>query len=282
MPRMEKVHTMRELRDARSRIGPCALVPTMGGLHEGHLSLVALARRAGLPVVASIFVNRLQFAPGEDFDRYPRTLDDDCRQLESAGCDLVFAPDETALYPQPQRFLVQPDPAIADILEGAHRPGFFTGVCTVVMKLFCCVQPQVAVFGKKDYQQWRVIQRMVDQFALPIEILPGETRRDASGLALSSRNRYLGERHQAQASELSATLRELADGFRGRRGDPAKLERSAAARLAEAGWVPDYVTVRRQTDLQPPAAADIAAGVPLVALGAARLGTTRLIDNVEL
>lgn len=273
---------MRDLRDARSRIGPCALVPTMGGLHEGHLSLVALARGTGLPVAASIFVNRLQFAPGEDFDRYPRTLEDDCRQLEDAGCDLVFAPDEAALYPQPQRFLVQPDPAIADILEGTHRPGFFTGVCTVVMKLFCCVQPQAAVFGKKDYQQWRVVQRMVDQFALAIEVLGGETRRGPGGLALSSRNRYLDQRQHAQAPELAATLRELADALRGRHRDLAELERHAIARLAKAGWVPDYVTVRRRTDLHAPTADDMAAGVPLVALGAARLGTTRLIDNVEL
>jgi pantoate--beta-alanine ligase len=279
---MERVHTMRDLRAARSRIGPCALVPTMGGLHEGHISLVELARGTGLPVAASIFVNRLQFAPGEDFDRYPRTFADDCRQLEAAGCELVFAPDESELYPQPQRFFVQADPAIADILEGAYRSGFFTGVCTVVMKLFCCVQPQVAVFGKKDYQQWRVIQRMVDQLALPIEILAGETRRDAHGLALSSRNRYLDERQRAQAPKLAATLRELADAWRGHGSDPSELERLALARLAEAGWVPDYVTVRRRTDLQPPSAAESASGVPLVALGAARLSTTRLIDNVEL
>ena len=279
---MEKVHTLRDLRDALGRIGPRALVPTMGGLHEGHISLVDLARDTGLPVAASIFVNRLQFSPGEDFDRYPRTLEDDCRQLEAAGCALVFAPDEAQLYPQPQSFLVQPDPAISDILEGAHRPGFFTGVCTVVMKLFCCVQPQVAVFGKKDYQQWRVIERMVEQFALPVEVLAGETRREASGLALSSRNRYLDKAQHAQAPELAATLRELAGAWRGHSADPAALERRASTRLAEAGWEPDYVTVRRRADLQPPTPADMAAGVPLVALGAARLGTTRLIDNVEL
>ncbi len=273
---------MRDLRDAVGRIGPCALVPTMGGLHAGHVSLVTLARGTGLPVVASIFVNRLQFAPGEDFDRYPRTFEDDCRQLEAAGCRLVFAPDEAELYPRPQRFVVQPDPELADILEGAHRPGFFTGVCTVVMKLFCCLQPKVAVFGKKDYQQLRVIQRMVEQFALPIEILAGETQREANGLALSSRNRYLDPQQKAQAPGLAATLRELAQAWREPGSVAAELERGALARLAGAGWVPDYVTVRRRTDLQPPAPEESAAGVPLVALGAARLGTTRLIDNVEL
>lgn len=285
MGRMERVHTVADLRAARSRIGPCALVPTMGGLHEGHLSLVELARRSGLPVVASIFVNRLQFGPNEDFDRYPRTLEDDCRQLEAAGCDLVFAPDEAALYPEPQRFTVQPDPALADILEGAHRPGFFTGVCTVVMKLFCCVQPRIAVFGKKDYQQWRVIERMVEQFALPIEIQAGETRRAPDGLALSSRNRFLDERQRAQARELAATLHAVAEAWRAGgpdrpAGERAAIESEAAARLAASGWLPDYITVRRRSDLQPPTAEDSPA-VPLVVLGAARLGNTRLIDNVE-
>jgi pantoate--beta-alanine ligase len=278
---MQTVHTLGDLREARRRIGPCALVPTMGGLHEGHLSLVQLAGESGLPVAASIFVNRLQFAPGEDFDRYPRSLESDCRMLESAGCALVFAPDEAELYPRPQHYFIQPDPAIADILEGEHRPGFFTGVCTVVMKLFCCVQPLVAVFGKKDYQQWRVILRMAEQFALPIEVRAGETRRLPDGLALSSRNRYLDARQKAQAPALASALQDIATAFRAAKTDLGAVEARSVARLAEAGWQPDYLTVRRRQDLQRPTPDEAAAGIPLVALGAARLGTTRLIDNVE-
>jgi len=192
---MQIVHTLADLRAAlapvRRSAGTIAFVPTMGNLHEGHLALVRQARErvgAAGTVVASIFVNRLQFAPHEDFDRYPRTLARDAELLAPAGCDLVFAPAEAELYPQPQTFKVQPDPALAELLEGHFRPGFFTGVCTVVMKLFSIVQPQVAVFGKKDYQQLMVLRRMVEQFALPIEVLGGETLRAHDGLALSSRN----------------------------------------------------------------------------------------------
>src|SRR4051812_22177001 len=181
---MKTVHTIADLRAALGTPGACAFVPTMGNLHEGHLALVRQARRHGVPVVASIFVNRLQFAPHEDFDRYPRTLARDSELLRGAGCDIVFAPDERELYPQPQGFKVLPDAALADILEGHFRPGFFTGVCTVVMKLFACVQPRVAVFGKKDYQQLMVIRQMTQQFALPIAVEAGETSRAEDGLAL--------------------------------------------------------------------------------------------------
>jgi pantoate--beta-alanine ligase len=272
---MQILHTIAELRHA-VRTSACAFVPTMGNLHDGHLALVREAKTHGMPVVASIFVNRLQFAPHEDFDRYPRTLQRDCELLQAAGCDLVFAPDENELYPAPQTFKVQPDPALADILEGHFRPGFFTGVCTVVMKLFGCVQPRVAVFGKKDYQQLMVIRRMVRQFELPIEIVAGETRRAESGLALSSRNGYLSEAERVKAIELAKALKSLAAACRETPERLAELEGEAVAALAAKGWSPDYLTVRRRDDLQPPAAGDA-----LVALGAAKLGATRLIDNLE-
>jgi pantoate--beta-alanine ligase len=276
---MQVIHNIAEFRATLPQAGACAFVPTMGNLHEGHLGLVRQARLHRLPVVASIFVNRLQFAPHEDFDRYPRTLARDCELLESAGCDIVFAPDENELYPQPQAFKVQPDPALADILEGHFRPGFFTGVCTVVMKLFGCVQPRIAVFGKKDYQQLMVVRRMVEQFALPIVIEAGETRRAESGLALSSRNGYLSEAERAKATELVASLRMLAQRFRETAGPLAALEADAMATLASRGWQPDYLTLRRRADLSVPDAYSVADG--LVALGAARLGHTRLIDNIE-
>ncbi|HZN86565.1 MAG TPA: pantoate--beta-alanine ligase [Burkholderiales bacterium] len=273
---MRTVHTIADLRAAVAG-GGCAFVPTMGNLHDGHLALVRQAGAHGLPVVASIFVNRLQFAPHEDFDRYPRTLEHDSALLAGAGCDIVFAPAERELYPQPQTFKVQPDPALADILEGHFRPGFFTGVCTVVMKLFTVVQPRVAVFGKKDYQQLMVIRRMVEQFALPVAVEAGETRREADGLALSSRNGYLSAAERAQAPELAAALRALADGVRAAPERRETLEAQALAALAAQGWQPDYLAVRRRADLLAPAAGDR----ELVALGAARLGTTRLIDNLE-
>jgi len=276
---MKILHTIGELRAALPGPQSCAFVPTMGNLHEGHLALVRQAKQHGLPVVASIFVNRLQFAPHEDFDRYPRTLARDAELLTGAGCDLVFAPDEREMYPQPQAFKVMPDPALADILEGHFRPGFFTGVSTVVMKLFTIVQPKVAVFGKKDYQQLMVIRRMVEQFALPITIEGGETRRSEQGLALSSRNGYLSPAELTEALALSQTLKRLAEGYRAQPERLETLEANAREALAARGWQPDYLTVRRRGDLQTPTAAD--ASAPLVVLGAARLGTTRLIDNLE-
>jgi pantoate--beta-alanine ligase len=274
---LQTLHTLAELRAALPQPRSCAFVPTMGNLHEGHLSLVRQARAHGLPVVASIFVNRLQFAPHEDFDRYPRTLARDCELLQAAGCDIVFAPDEAELYPEPQTFKVLPDPALADILEGHFRPGFFTGVATVVMKLFGAVQPRVAVFGKKDYQQLMVIRCMTAQFALPITIEAGETCRAASGLALSSRNGYLSDSEREKATELARALGTLAKRYRSESTPLVELEAQALDGLRAAGWQPDYLTIRRRSDLTVPASAAEA----LVALGAARLGATRLIDNLE-
>lgn len=281
---MRVVHTIAELRQALAATRPAALVPTMGSLHEGHLALVKQARDHGGPVVASIFVNRLQFAPHEDFDHYPRTLERDCDLLKGVGCNLVFAPTESELYPEPQTYKVQPPGELADVLEGAFRPGFFTGVCTVVMKLFQCVQPRVAVFGKKDYQQLMVLRGMVRQFALPIEIVAVDTARADDGLALSSRNAYLSESERAEAPQLAATLHAvqaavLAAAKSGARIDATALEAQAMGTLRSRGWAPDYVALRRRSDLQAPA--DPTAE-PLVVLAAARLGTTRLIDNLEI
>jgi len=276
---MKILHTIAELRAALPGPQTCAFVPTMGNLHEGHLTLVRQMKQHGLPVVASIFVNRLQFAPHEDFDRYPRTLPRDAELLKGAGCDLVFAPDEREMYPEPQAFKVLPDPALADILEGHFRPGFFTGVSTVVMKLFSIVQPKIAVFGKKDYQQLMVIRRMVEQFALPVAIEGGETRRSSEGLALSSRNGYLSPAELTEALALSQTLKRLAEGFRAQPEAVEPLEAQARQDLSARGWQPDYLTVRRRSDLLPPKPTDALA--PLVVLGAARLGNTRLIDNLE-
>lgn len=269
--------TIPELRDHLSRFRRPAFVATMGNLHDGHLALVRQAKPLGDVTVASIFVNRLQFLPHEDFDTYPRTWESDCEKLRSAGCDVLFAPDERALYPEPQTCKVHPDAALADILEGHFRPGFFIGVCTVVMKLFACVQPAVAVFGKKDYQQLMIIRHMVRQFALPIEIVGGETRRADDGLALSSRNGYLGETERAEAVQLSAALRAMAAAIQAGERDLGALEARAMQMLEQRGWKPDYVVLRRRSDLQAPTP-----GEPLVALAAARLGTTRLIDNLEI
>ena len=274
---MRILHTIAELRQALAGTARTAFVPTMGNLHAGHLSLVRLAKEHGAPVVASIFVNRLQFAPHEDFDTYPRTFERDCELLRSVGCNFVFAPDEAELYPQPQIYKVQPPAALADILEGHFRPGFFIGVCTVVLKLFNCVQPRVAVFGKKDYQQLMVIRQMVRQLALPIEIVAGETTRAEDGLALSSRNGYLDAAQRAEAVTLSRELTGIAAALRSGRRDLAAMEEAAMRSLAARGWQPDYVAIRRRTDLAAPTPGD-----SLVVVAAAKLGATRLIDNLEL
>jgi pantoate--beta-alanine ligase len=278
---MKLIHTVSELRAELANYKRPALVPTMGNLHEGHIALVTQAKPLGDLTVASIFVNRLQFAPHEDFDTYPRTLDADCATLQAAGCDLVFAPSEKELYPEPQTFKVQPPPELADILEGHFRPGFFIGVSTVVLKLFNCVQPRVAVFGKKDYQQQMVIRRMVQQFALPIEIHTGDTLRASDGLALSSRNSYLSAAERAEAVQLSRTLKGMIVALQNDEHNIAAIEQHAVKTLADRGWKPDYLTVRRRYDLQPPQAGDFRPDT-LVVLGAARLGTTRLIDNIEV
>ena len=282
---MQITHTIEELRAALAGRGKPAFVPTMGNLHEGHLSLIRIARQHGDVAVASIFVNRLQFLPHEDFDSYPRTWDADCAKLEAAGCDVLFAPREHDLYPEPQTFKVHPDPLLADILEGQFRPGFFTGVCTVVMKLFSAVfagkAQGTALFGQKDYQQLMVLRRMVQQFALPLDIVAGTTQRADDGLALSSRNGYLSEAERQEAVQLSLALRALArDAVAAAHALPAQreaLEARALQALAARGWQPDYLTVRRRSDLQTPTSGDA-----LVVLGAARLGNTRLIDNLEI
>lgn len=281
---MQIIHTIAELRSALTA-KRSALVPTMGNLHEGHIALVEQAaayKSSGQTdtTVATIFVNRLQFLPHEDFDSYPRTFKSDCVKLQAAGCDVLFAPEEKELYPDPQTYQIHPPAQLADILEGEFRPGFFVGVCTVVMKLFQCVQPSVAVFGQKDYQQLMVLKNMVRQFAMPIEIATGATRRAADGLALSSRNGYLSEAERAQAVQLSMALKEMMARIQVGERDYAIIEVDAMKQLAARGWKPDYLTIRRQTDLQPPSGFEPIDH--LVALAAARLGTTRLIDNLQI
>jgi pantoate--beta-alanine ligase len=274
---MRIVREIAELRKAIAGAGALGFVPTMGNLHEGHLSLVRLARTRAPRVAVSIFVNRLQFGPNEDFERYPRTFDADCRLLAAEGVDVVFAPDEAVLYPRPQRFLVEPPP-IAEELEGKFRPRFFHGVTTVVLKLFHCVQPSLAVFGKKDYQQLALVRAMVEQFDLPIEIAAGETVREADGLAMSSRNSYLSAGERAEAPRLYRVLARVKAQIDAGSRDFAALAADATGELAASGWSVDYVEVRRRADLSRPQAGDR----ELVALGAARLGGTRLIDNVEV
>lgn len=274
-----QIHTtIASLRAARAQAGRVALVPTMGNLHDGHIALMRQAAAHADCVIASIFVNRLQFGPNEDFDKYPRTLQADCERLEAAGVAHLFAPDETVMYPQPQRYHVDPAPAQVSILDGEFRPGHFRGVATVVLKLLNIVQPDVALFGKKDYQQLMVLSNMVREFALPIEVLPGDTVRADDGLALSSRNGYLSAAERAEAPRLYALLARIRDAVRAGDHDFLKLETDAMAELEAHGWVPDYITVRRQADLQPP----VHAYDPLVVLAAARLGRTRLIDNLEI
>lgn len=273
---MKIVHTVADLRRALAGSPNTVFVPTMGNLHAGHVALVEQARRTSGPVVASIFVNPLQFGQGEDFQRYPRTLTDDCAKLEPAGCDIVFAPDAEAMYPEPQTFQVTPP--LADQLCGAFRPGHFQGVCTVVLKLFEMVRPRCAVFGKKDYQQLFLLKGMARQFDLGIEILEGETVRDTDGLALSSRNAYLTPEERAEAPRLYRELSQIAEAVRAGKRDFEVMEASSALRLKEQGWHVDYVSIRSRTTLLPPAQGD----AKLVALAAARLGNTRLIDNIEI
>ena len=265
---MQVVTDIAALRRALAAAGPVGFVPTMGNLHEGHLSLVRHVRREARSVVVSIFVNRLQFLPSEDFDRYPRTFERDRRMLEAEGVEFIFAPDERTLYPEPQTYRVHPPP-MANELEGRFRPGFFEGVSTVVLKLFNCVQPAVAAFGKKDYQQLVVVRGMVRQLNLPISVIAAETTRETDGLAMSSRNQYLSADERREAPRLYRILREV------KQGRPAD---DGVRELAGAGWQPDYIEVRRKSDLAAPGPADS----DLIVLGAARLGNTRLIDNVEL
>jgi pantoate--beta-alanine ligase len=280
---MKVVHSIEALRDQLRGQNRIAFVPTMGNLHDAHLALMQMAHQHGDPVVASIFVNRLQFGPNEDFDKYPRTLQDDVDKLQRQNrVYVLFAPNEQEMYPEPQNYRVSPPADLGDILEGEFRPGFFVGVTTVVLKLFSCVQPRVAVFGKKDYQQLMIVRNMCRQFALPTEIIPHETVRAADGLALSSRNRFLSDGERREAPRLFRVLNAVRDRVRAGANDVAAIEGDAMRELAAAGWQVDYVALRRQRDLRSPTRDEIAAGEPLVTLAAAKLGSTRLIDNLEI
>ena len=267
-----------ELRAALRQHQRVAFVPTMGNLHAGHIALMREARSHGATVVASIFVNRLQFGPNDDFDRYPRTFQADCELLAAAGVDLLFAPSEAELYPEPQQYHVDP-PGIQHQLDGEFRPGHFRGVATVVLKLFNIVQPQVALFGKKDYQQLMVLRNMTRQLALPVDIVGGETIRADDGLALSSRNAYLSARERAEAPRLYRLLQGISAAVRAGERDFTRLEREATDELDRNGWKTDYVAVRRQSDLQVP---EDVVEQSLVVLAASRLGAARLIDNIEI
>jgi pantoate--beta-alanine ligase len=273
---MELIHSLAELRERLAGERDIAFVPTMGNLHAGHLDLVRQARMAGQPVVVSIFVNPLQFGAGEDYGRYPRTLEADCSLLRRLGTDLVFAPDEAEMYPEPQEVRVAPP--LADELCGAYRPGHFQGVATVVLKLFHMVAPRYAAFGKKDYQQLYIIKAMVRQLNLPIVILEGETVRAPDGLALSSRNGYLSPEERREAPRLYAVLREAAERLERGERDLQAIESAAREELIRHGWRVDYVSVRSQDSLLAPSSGE----ERLVVLAAAHLGRTRLIDNLDL
>lgn len=282
---MKIISDIQDLRDQLRGQNRAVFVPTMGNLHEGHLSLMRLARQHGDPVIASIFVNRLQFGPNEDFDKYPRTFEADIEKLEKEGVYVLFAPTEKDLYPEPQEYRVEPPQNLGKILEGEFRPGFFQGVCTVVLKLFSCVQPKVAVFGKKDYQQLMVIRQMCRQLALPVDIVPAETVRAEDGLALSSRNGYLSTEERQEAVQLIQTLKEIQEKvLQGKltSADVLKIEQDACAKLSTRGWAPDYISVRKRNDLLSASDADLSSNQPLVVLAAAKLGKTRLIDNLEI
>ena len=283
---MKIISDINELRDHLRGQNRASFVPTMGNLHEGHLSLMRLARQHGDPVVASIFVNRLQFGPNEDFDSYPRTMQADIDKLEKEGVYILFAPTEKDLYPQPQEYRVDPPQQLGDILEGEFRPGFFKGVCTVVLKLFSCVQPRVAVFGKKDYQQLMIVRQMASQFALPVDIVPAETIRAEDGLALSSRNIYLSASERAEAPALQRQLSAMREQVLGLNENTVSalmdIEASALTQMQARGWKPDYMAIRQQRDLAKPTQADLDGSQPLVIVTAAKLGKTRLIDNLEV
>lgn len=280
---MEIVHTVEELRARvaiwRHHSDRIALVPTMGNLHEGHLQLVDHARAQAERVVTSIFVNPTQFGPNEDYARYPRTLDDDAALLEKREANLVFAPDVNEMYPTGvEHSTIVEVPALSDILCGANRPGHFRGVTSVVARLFHMVQPDIAVFGEKDFQQLLVIRRMVRDLSMSIDVQGVPTAREESGLALSSRNRYLGPAEREIAPMLHRCIAEVAAALAGGNTDYAGLEQAACKRLSDAGLQPDYVAIRRAGDLGPP-------GKPhaeLRVLAAAWLGEARLIDNLPV
>ncbi|MBM3394064.1 MAG: pantoate--beta-alanine ligase [Betaproteobacteria bacterium] len=274
---MEVIKSISELRQRLAAEKGVACVPTMGNIHEGHLSLVDIAKTHAPCVVTTIFVNRLQFGAGEDFDKYPRTFVEDCEKLSARGNTIVFAPDEKQMYPEPQAFFIDL-PKVANVLEGRFRPGHFRGMATVVMKLFNAVQPQYAVFGKKDYQQLAIVRRMVDQFHMPVKIVPAETVRDQDGFALSSRNRYLSPEERKEAIRLRQAILQVRDAVVSGDRNFVAMEYAAGALLARHGWHVDYVVVRSQRTLARPDHSEKA----LVLLGAAKLGQTRLIDNLEV
>ncbi len=254
-----------------------AFVPTMGNLHEGHLVLVDRARDYAPHVVVSIFVNPIQFVAGEDFDSYPRTPQADADKLAARGVELLFMPDEAEMYPGGREGVTQVEvPGISHVLCGASRPGHFRGVATVVSKLFNIVQPDVALFGEKDYQQLAVLKRMVADQCMPVEVVGVPTVRDPDGLAMSSRNGYLSAEERSRAPVLYRTLKELAERLEAGERDLPVLEQAARERLERAGFVPDYIAVRRAADLAEPAPGER----KLVILAAARLGRARLIDNL--
>jgi pantoate--beta-alanine ligase len=276
-----QVHaTIADVRAARAAMGVqrVAVVPTMGNLHAGHISLMRQARDHADVVIATIFVNRLQFKPGEDFEKYPRTFAADCAQLEAAGVDHLFAPDEAEMYPQLQTYYVEPPPEQAKILDGEFRPGHFRGMATVVLKLLQITQPHAALFGKKDYQQLMVIRNMVADFNLPVKVIGGETVRADDGLALSSRNGYLSAAERLEAPRLFQVITQVAAAVRAGNRDYTQFEQDAMAQLQAHGWLPEYVALRKKLDLQFAPAHESG----LVVLAAARLGSTRLIDNLEV
>ena len=278
---MQIYSNVAELRSALAQVRQqgrtIAFVPTMGNLHAGHISLMRQGREHADCVVASIFVNRLQFGPHEDFDKYPRTFEADCAQLREAGVEFLFAPTETDLYPEPQTYVVEPA-EIQFLLEGECRPGHFRGVATVVMKLFQIVQPDVALFGKKDYQQLMVLRNMAQQFMLPIRIIGGETVRAEDGLALSSRNGYLSPEERAEAPRLQQTLQSIRLAVLSGDRHYESLCQKAIEDLDSHGWKTDYISIRRQQDLAPATPSD----TDLVIVAASKLGTPRLLDNLEI
>jgi pantoate--beta-alanine ligase len=274
---MDLITSVTALRERLQREPNNVFVPTMGNLHEGHIGLIQIGKPKAACTVVSIFVNRLQFGPREDFERYPRTFQADCDKLQSAGVDVVFAPDEKEIYPEPQTFVVEPSD-LQHILDGAFRPGHFRGVATVVLKLFNMVMPHAAIFGKKDYQQYLVLRDMVRQFALPVEIIPAETIRAADGLALSSRNAYLSATERAEAPRLFSLLKSARERIASGERNFQRIELETMALLSQHGWTPQYIAVRRRSDLQPPGPEER----ELVVLAAAYLGRARLIDNVEV
>jgi pantoate--beta-alanine ligase len=273
---MHVVSTVAELRQRLDKQKAVAFVPSMGNLHAGHLHLVELAKQQAKCVVVSIFVNPLQFGANEDLANYPRTLEEDCEKLKLAGVDVVFTPTVETMYTTEQTILVEP-PAIANTLCGASRPGHFRGVATVVLKLFNMVRPNVAVFGKKDFQQLFIIREMVKQLNLPIEIVAGETMREPDGLAMSSRNGYLLPGQRVEAQRLHRALQQVVDAIQGGNTDFPALESQTTQYLTQLGWVVDYIAIRSSHTLLPANVED----ARLVVLGAAKQGRTRLIDNIE-